>query len=75
MCKEVEEYLSVFWEKTEEEQRAFILDYLLLNKSEYYGLWKVLLWIQSEWWNCLPRSVDEKYIMASLFEGETLPSC
>jgi len=43
MSKEVEEYLSVFWEKTEEEQRAFILDHLLLNKSEYYGLWKVLL--------------------------------
>lgn len=33
MCKEVEEYLSVFWEKKEEEQRAFILDYLLLNKN------------------------------------------
>ena len=33
MCKEVKEYLSVFWEKKEEEQRAFILDYLLLNKN------------------------------------------
>lgn len=37
MCKEVEEYLSVFWEKTEEEQRASILDYLLLNKNTMDG--------------------------------------
>ena len=31
-CEEVEECLSVFWDKTEEEQRAFILDYLFFNK-------------------------------------------
>lgn len=31
--EEIEECLSVFWDKTEEEQRAFILDYLFFNKN------------------------------------------
>ena len=32
-CEEIEECLNLFWEKMEEEQRAFILDYLYFNKS------------------------------------------
>ena len=32
-CEEIEECLSVFWGKTEEEQRAFILDYFFFNKN------------------------------------------
>lgn len=32
-CEEVEECLNLFWEKTEEEQRVLILDYLYFNKN------------------------------------------
>ena len=32
-CEEVKECHSVFWDETEEEQRAFILDYLFFNQN------------------------------------------
>jgi len=36
-CEEVEECLNLFWEKTDEEQRVFIIDYLYFNKNTKYS--------------------------------------